>query len=611
MFLPLLIVLSAIYLIVFISLSDMEEYTLVQTEAMLTEKYRQELKTATEIGVSLVKSIYEDQNLTEEEKFDLSASLVRKLRFGTDGYYFAYEKGTGINKIHGVKQQLEGVNLWEFQDPNDPQFMIQELDRVANDQTLFHEYYWTKQDTQTTHPKLGTAQLIPGTTMWIGTGAYIDDIEADLQGIHASIAQMIGERLNFFLMGFIILIVLTLILIFLLSRSFTKPIYRAIEFAKAMANGDMSATLELKYNGKNEMGQLIGALNQMKSNFTEMINKLYQASANLLKSSDKITSFTLSLNQYSDNLFRDLAGIEKNVVSYGHSVNQTKQSSDEITTFINNLSKLIVNQASALTESTTSIGQMTSNIQNIAQSTDEKFTLTKELEGRALKGISEMQVTTGVINEVAASANVMMDMIAVINNITAQTNLLAMNASIEAAHAGEAGKGFAVVASEILKLAKDTSENAKLISESLKNTIALISNSKESITNTELLFNNIVEGIKGMAISMTEMKNHVQEVATGSTQITYALGEIMNITEDVKGSSTTTMDKIETINGMMEKLFDDFSETSKGIQLIVGSTDNLSKHIANGQTVGKDNSDIVSNLNSIVELFDIGTDSKS
>lgn len=610
MLIPLIIILASIYVIMLTLLQDIKKFTLEKAETMLMDQYTQELKTATELGVTLVQSIYEDEDRTEEEKFNLAASLVRDLRFGTDGYYFAYENGTGVNKIHGAKPHLEGMNLWEFQDPNDPQFMIQELDRVAKENTLFHQYYWTREDTNTTHPKLGTAQLIPNTGMWIGTGAYIDDIDMNFQTIKGSIDKMISDRLYFFLAGFIILITLSVFIIFLLSRGFTRPLYKATEFAKSLADGDMSGVLEVKYNGKNEIGQLIGALNQVQNKFKDIIRKLYLVSANLLKSSDQINGSVLSINQYSDGLAQDLAGIDENVVFYEQSVGQTKESSEEITTFINNLSKLIVSQASALTESTTSIGHITSNIQNIAQSTDEKFNLTKELESRALKGISEMQVTTGVIKEVAESANVMMDMIAVINNITAQTNLLAMNASIEAAHAGEAGKGFAVVASEILKLAKDTSENAKLISNSLKNTISLISNSKTSITNTELLFNNIVEGIKGMAISMTEMKNHVEELASGSTQITYALGEIMNITEDVKGSSSATIEKIETINGMMEKLFHDFSTTKDGIEMIVDKTQTLSKHIGQVQSAGQANSRIVSNLNSIVELFNIGIDAK-
>ena len=610
MYCPLIIIVGAIYALILLSLNDIEEYISTETEKMLTAKYEQELQSVTEVGVTLVQSIYENPSLTEAEKFELSASLVRQLRFGTEGYYFAYEKGTGVNRIHGAKPHLEGVNLWEFQDPNDSQYMIQELDRVANEQTLFHEYYWTKQDTNTTHPKLGTAKLIPGTNMWIGTGAYIDAIESELHGIHASISQMREDRLNSFLVGFSVLLLLALLFIILLSRSFTSPIYKATEFATAMAGGDLTVSLEDK-NGKNETGQLISALNQMRQNFGNMVNNLYEVSSNLLHSSNQVNESVTSMNQYADNLVKDLTVIEESVISYEHSIGQTKKSSDEITTFINKLTKLIVNQASALTESTASIGQMSLSIQNIAKSTDEKFNLTKELESRALKGVSEMQVTSDIVKEMAESANVMMDMIAVINNITAQTNLLAMNASIEAAHAGEAGKGFAVVANEILKLAKDTSVNAKQISDSLKNTITLINNSKKSITNTEQLFDNIVVGIKGMAHSMTEMKNHSQELATGSTQITSVLSDIMTITEDVKGSSSTTMVKIETINGMMEKLVHTFAKTKNGIGAIVSSTQEMSEHIVHIQSVGENNSGIVSNLDSVVASFDIGNNSRS
>lgn len=610
LFIPLLIISVLIYAGIYFTLNDLESYMMNETEKMLMNKHKQELKSVTEVGISVILSVYNDPDIPEEMKFNMAASHLRGLEFGTDGYYFVYENGTGKNLIHGGNSNLEGVNLWEFQDPNDPQFMIQELDRVANEGSLFHQYYWTKRDTDTTHPKLGTAQLIPGTNMWIGTGTYLDEIETELQVVHDSVVRKSNERLQPFIIGFIAYLLIALLFIIRLSRSFTRPINSATTFATAMAGGDLSVSLAVEYDGKNEIGMLIGSLNQMKSNFWNMVNSLQEVSAKLLTSSDQINNSVTSMNQFADNLVRGISGIEDQIISFEQSVDHTKQSSDDINTFINKLTELIVNQASALTESTASIEQMSLSIQNIAKSTDEKFLLARELESRAQKGVSEMQVTTGIIKEMAESANVMMDMIAVINNITTQTNLLAMNASIEAAHAGEAGKGFAVVANEILKLAKDTSANAKQISDSLKNTMALISNSKKSITNTEQLFDNLVVEIKGLASSMTEMKNHSQELATGSTQITYALGDIMSITENVKESSSTALEKVGTIDGHIDKLVNDFTKTKDGLEIIVSSTQELSQHIVHVQTIGENNSGIVSSLDTTVVSFNLSEEQK-
>jgi methyl-accepting chemotaxis protein len=153
-------------------------------QRLLLDKYEQSLKTNTEVAVSVLSAIYNLENLTTQDKLALARRLVRALRFEQDGYFFVYQEGTGVVLIHGANQKLEGQDLWGLVNPADKnQYIIRELDRVAKDGSVFLPYDWPKpgKGTDTYYPKLGTAMLVPGTEMWVGTGAYIDDIKESQQ----------------------------------------------------------------------------------------------------------------------------------------------------------------------------------------------------------------------------------------------------------------------------------------------------------------------------------------------------------------------------------------------------------------------------------------------
>ncbi len=238
-------------LIAFLFYYSIEQYkynALSQTETLILEKYKSELRSATEIAVSLVNAVYKLEKLSQKEKMELAKKLVRPLKFGKEGYYFCYEAGTGVNVIHGSKIELEGKNLWGLQEPDKSQYIIRELDRVAKSNTMFHQYHWSKLSSaiDNVFPKLGTAAMIPGTNLWIGTGAYIDDINENRTMVIENIRKITNLiRLNF--LGVLVIVsILLIVVVVILSRNITIPIMRLRDFLIQSESVDFSQRIKMK-----------------------------------------------------------------------------------------------------------------------------------------------------------------------------------------------------------------------------------------------------------------------------------------------------------------------------------------------------------------------------
>ena len=107
---------------------------------LLYDKFKLEMQTATELAVSVVQNIYARDDLSAQEKLSTAAAQVRQMRFGTDGYYYAYQNGTGLCRIHGANKSLENTSLWDLQNPQKTQYIIRELDAVAEKNTMFWNF---------------------------------------------------------------------------------------------------------------------------------------------------------------------------------------------------------------------------------------------------------------------------------------------------------------------------------------------------------------------------------------------------------------------------------------------------------------------------------------
>ncbi len=225
-----------------------------------------------------------------------------------------------------------------------------------------------------------------------------------------------------------------------------------------------------------------------------------------------------------------------------------------------------------MTESSASIEEMTVSISNIARLAHNRAA---DLEGltRVIELADDnIDSTASVISDVAASSTQMLQVIGVINSISEQTDMLAMNAAIEAAHAGEYGRGFAVVADEIRKLAVETATNSNRISETLQHIDTVIKTAEEASNENKQSFNDLTKNVAELTRAFQEIEATMSEIDTGAGETNSAIAELSDITSVIRSASGEIFQSSSEILSSMNSLKDTSNEIMTGMEHLHDST---------------------------------------
>ena len=395
----------------------------------------------------------------------------------------------------------------------------------------------------------------------------------------------------------VIVVLFFAVLVSVIIFKVIKPLKRVGAAVNNLASGDADLAQRIEVHGNDEFAEISTGINT----FIEMLHKIV---SELNSAQKELTAIGIDLGTNSQEsasataeIMANIAGVRKQSESQSEAVSNTTTILGHSAENVNNLENLVEAQAAGITESSAAIEQMLGNISSVTSSVRKMADSFKELGITVSDGKTKLANVDGKVNEIAEQSKMLIQANTIIAQIASETNLLAMNAAIEAAHAGKAGEGFSVVANEIRKLAETSSAQSKNINTELKEISSSIKDVVSLSKDSQVAFGQIVTHLDSTDVIIREIDNAMSEQENASRQIFSALSDMRNQSIEVNEMSHQVKDNIVAVT----KDMDTVSQISS---IILGSMDEMTAGAQQISTATQGVSDLAASTKENIDVMD-------
>ncbi|MCL2232207.1 MAG: methyl-accepting chemotaxis protein [Treponema sp.] len=381
---------------------------------------------------------------------------------------------------------------------------------------------------------------------------------------------------NMIIVGIVSLLIIAVAMLLFIIRM-VKPIGLLTVTLDESAKGDL--TRRLPERGDDEIARASRSFNKTMEELGKMIALVKDQAGTLSEIGNDLASNMTETASAMNEIAANIQSTKGRVLNQSASVTQTNATMEQVTVNINKLNNNVERQTGAVAQAASALEQVMANIQSVTATLSRNAASVEALKESSETGRTSLQEVAEDIQEIARESESLMEINSVMENIASQTNLLSMNAAIEAAHAGDAGRGFAVVADEIRKLAESSGEQSKTIGSVLKKITGSMSKITRSTDNVLNKFEAIDEGVHTVAQQEGVIRNAMEEQSQGSKEVLEASGIVGEITQQVKGESVEMLEGSKEVINESKNLERVTQEITSGMNEMAVGAEQVNKAV--------------------------------
>lgn len=512
----------------------------------------------------IASSSYRSEFLSLVDR-DVLRERIVAISIGETGYPYVLDQD-GTLLIH---PSMEGQNLWNTTDPDGKPFireMIEQGEGVI-------AYRWQHENEDRPREKLVAFKTIPDLGWVVAASSYTEEF-----------TYLLDSMRTVFVVSFLIaMVVFVLAATQVFGLFIVKPLQRTSEALREIAEGEGDLTHRLPEDRTDEFGRLSASFNSFVRQLAEIVRAISHVNEetvtiknSLLASAEQSGSAIRAIHDNAGHMRTQMKGLmeaESNVL----------KSMEHLDSQVTAIEGEVANQSSAVEQSTAAVTEMVASLNNVSSITSKRREAMGELKTMVSVGGESFRRTIEQFNsKVAAKIDDLMGMNDLIQGVASQTNLLAMNAAIEAAHAGDAGRGFSVVADEIRKLAETTSTNTKSITHNLQEMRAAIEETGSNNERTEEAFRRIegeteqvLEAFDEIRSSTTELSQGGSEVLEAMQSLNHTSSRIHDLMRQITVASADVQTNINSAGQRGAEVNDGFAKNGEGLDEIARTVEHL------------------------------------